>query len=192
MHHFYAYLSRMKYIARWGLMRNTQPENIQEHSLRVAVIAHALALYRNRIGAGGVDPARVALLGMFHDASEVITGDLPTPVKYFNPGIREVYGEVEAKAQEKLLALLPPVLREAYEDLFQPAAAEAVAWRLVKAADKICALAKCVEERRAGNAEFLKAEKTLAATVAAINLPEVKAFMRDCFPSFELTLDELE
>ncbi|HET8576746.1 MAG TPA: 5'-deoxynucleotidase [Methylomirabilota bacterium] len=191
MSHFFAYLSRMKFIQRWGLMRSTYPENIQEHSLRVALIAHALAVIRNRLFAGGADPARTALLALFHDAGEVLTGDLPTPVKQFNPEIKAAYRSIEAAARDRLLGMIPDPLKPDYEALLRTAQADRVHHDLVRAADKLCAYIKCLEEITAGNPEFAQAEKTLRATVERIELPEVRYFVDTFVPSFRLTLDEL-
>ena len=191
MSHFFAYLSRMRFIGRWGLMHSTRPENIQEHSLRVAMIAHALAVIRNRLFAGGVNPDRLAVLGLYHDAAEVLTGDLPRPVKYFNPEIETSYRRIETVAREKLLGMVPDVLREDYAALFRQESASAVEQELVKAADKLCAYMKCLEEVTAGNREFGEAEKALGQTIEAIELPEVRYFVRTFVSSFRLTLDEL-
>src|SRR5690606_3904990 len=146
MSHFFAYMARMKFIRRWGLMRNTKTENIQEHSLQVAMIAHGLAVIRNERFGGNVDPARVALLGVYHDAEEVITGDLPTPIKYFNPQIKDAFDELGAVAQERLLSMLPEFMRPSYEGLFRPGGQSEAELELVKAADRICAYLKCLEE----------------------------------------------
>jgi 5'-deoxynucleotidase len=191
MSHFFAFLSRMKFIKRWGLMHNTYPENIQEHSLRVAMIAHALALTRNRLFGGNVSPERAAVLALYHDASEVLTGDLPAPVKYFNPEIRDAYHAIEDAAHARLLALLPDALKPDYRSLLMPAEGDQPLWAIVKAADKICAYVKCVEEVAAGNGEFVQAEKTLRASVEALALPEVRYFLETFAPSFRLTLDDL-
>lgn len=192
MSHFFAYLSRMRFIRRWGLMHNTYPENIQEHALRVAMIGHALALIRNRVFHGRVDPARVAVLALYHDASEVLTGDLPAPVKHFNPEIRSAYKAIEAASARRLVDMVPEPLRGDYEAIFFPAEADAAHAELVRAADKLCAYLKCLEELAAGNQEFSKAEKALRATVEALGLPEVRYFLDRFAPSFRLTLDELE
>lgn len=189
--HFFAYFSRMKFIKRWGLMYSTYPENIQEHSLRVAMIAHALAMIRNQIFGGEVNPDRTASLALYHDASEVLTGDLPTPVKYFNPEIKTAYGALEAAATEKLLSMLPAALQGAYEPYFRPSDTDREHSELVKAADKLCAYLKCVEEMGAGNREFAQAEQALRASVDQLDLPEVAYFMTTFMPSFRLTLDEL-
>jgi 5'-deoxynucleotidase len=191
MSHLFAYLSRMKFIKRWGLMHNTYPENIQEHSLRVAMIAHALAVIRNRLYGGGVSPERAALLALYHDASEILTGDLPAPVKYFNPQIRAAYRTIEGAAHDKLLALVPDALKDDYRPLFLPQETDETHWTLVKAADKICAYVKCLEEVAAGNGEFAQAEKALRASVEALAFPEVRYFLETFAPSFRLTLDDL-
>jgi 5'-deoxynucleotidase len=192
MSHFFAYLSRMKFIKRWGLMHNTYPENIQEHSLRVAMIAHALAVIRNRVFDGAVNPERTAVLALYHDASEVLTGDLPAPVKYFNPEIKTAYKAIEAAAGRTLFQMLPAVLQADYQGLFMPDEADRMHHALVTAADKLCAYLKCLEEVGAGNPEFAKAEKALRASVDALALPEVRYFLDTFVPSFRLTLDELE
>jgi 5'-deoxynucleotidase len=189
--HFFAYLSKMQYIHRWGLMRNTKAESIQEHSLQVAMIAHGLALVKNRRFGGKVDADRVAVLAMFHDAGEVITGDVPTPIKYFNPQIEKAYGELEGVARGKLLGMLPREFRTDYETLLCPAPEDRECWDLVKAADRICAYLKCVEELKAGNTEFTKAAKAIRASIEALAAPEVTYFLAEYLPSFSLTLDEL-
>ena len=191
MSHLFAYLSRMKFIRRWGLMHNTYPENIQEHSLRVAMIAHALAVIRNRHFGGRVSAERAALLALYHDAGEVLTGDMPAPVKYFNPEIRTAYRGIEAAAHDRLFAMVPDTLKEDYRPLLFPADGDRPYWELVKAADKVCAYVKCLEEVAAGNNEFAKAEKALRAAVDTLELPEVRYFMDTFAPSFRLTLDEL-
>lgn len=191
MSHFFAYLARMRFIGRWGLMHSTRPENIQEHSQRVAMLAHALGLLRNRLFAGGVDPDRLAVLGLYHDAAEVLTGDLPRPVKYFDPEIESAYHRIEAGSRERLLSMVPAPLRDDYAALFRPEGASPVEQALVKAADKLCAYMKCLEEVTAGNREFAEAEKALRQTIEAIDLPEVRYFVTTFVPSFRLTLDEL-
>ena len=191
MSHFFAYLSRMKFIRRWGLMHNTYPENIQEHSLRVAMIAHALGVIRNRLYQGRANPERAAALALFHDAGEVLTGDLPTPVKYFNPEIRTAYQTIETVANRKLLDMIPRELQDDYRSLFFDQGADREHHELVKAADRLAAYIKCLEEIAAGNHEFSKAEKALRASVEALALPEVRYFVDTFVPSFKLTLDEL-
>jgi len=190
--HFFAYLARMKFIQRWGLMRNTSSENIQEHSLQVAMIAHALALLQNdRLGQQAVDPARTALLAVFHDAEEVITGDVPSPIKYFNPQVRDAVADLGVVAKHKLLEMAPPDLQAAYEPLFFAREEDGEAWRLVKLADKLCAYLKCVEEAKAGNREFERAEASIRRDLEAVGDPDVARFMTLYVPSFRLTLDEL-
>ena len=189
--HFFAYLARMKFIDRWGLMRNTETENIMEHSLQVAMIAHALAVIENTHFGGAVNPERAATLALFHDSSEVITGDLATPIKYFNPQIKQAYRDIEVVAKEKLLDMLPEALRPTYQTLFFPDGADQTAWALVRAADKICAYLKCLEELKTGNGEFVQAEKAIRTELARLESPEVKVFLETYVPSFLLTLDEL-
>ena len=193
MSHFYAMLSRMKYINRWGLMRNTQNESICEHSLDVAILAHALAVIHNKRFGGNVNVDRAATLAVFHDAPEIITGDLPTPIKYYNPSIQSAYQEVEKVAQHKLLSMLPQDLKEDYDALlFQEHEEEKLLLKFVKAADKLSALIKCIEERKMGNAEFAKAEQTIHASILNMDMPEVDCFLTEFLPSYELTLDEQE
>jgi 5'-deoxynucleotidase len=188
---FFAFLSRMRYISRWGLMRNTVPENIQEHSLDVAVIAHALVTIRNTYFNGTLDASRVALYGIFHDASEIFTGDMPTPVKHFNPNFKRSFHQLEDKARRKLLAMLPPELAQEYEQLFffDEEGGEYAA--LVKAADKIAALTKCIEEEKSGNLEFRRAGAEHYEHLSASPLPEVRYFMEKFLPGYRLSLDEL-
>lgn len=184
---FFAYISRMRYIERWSLMRNALPENIQEHSHMVAVIAHALGIIRREVFHIECDPNACAAAALYHDASEILTGDLPTPIKYYNPEIKNAYKQVEQIACQKLLATLPAELRPA----FQPLLTEAEYRDIVKAADKLSAYIKCIEERRAGNDEFLSAEKQTRCVLEQNPLPEVQYFMAHFIPAFELTLDEL-
>jgi 5'-deoxynucleotidase len=193
MSHLFAYIARMKFIRRWGLMHTTHPENVQEHALRVALITHALALIRNRLFGGSVDPDRLAVLALYHDVAEVFTGDLPSPVKHLNPEIRAAYGAIEAAAADRLLAMVPAELREDFQPLLAPLGdgREIPGAELVKAADKLCAYIKCLEERSAGNPEFSRAERALRAAVDAIDLAEVRYFVDTFVPSFRLTLDDL-
>ena len=188
--HFFAYLSRMRYIDRWALMRNSEKENIQEHSHMVAVLAHALAEIRNQYFDGEVDGGQAALAALYHDAPEILTGDLPTPIKYYNPEIRGAYQQVEQVAQEKLLSMLPEKLRAVYRPLLQQENEEIA--QIVKAADKLSAYIKCLEERKAGNNEFRQAEQQTRRALEDSPLPEVAFFLKHCIPSFLLTLDELE
>lgn len=190
-YHFFALLSRLKYIERWALMRSSAPENLAEHSLEVAMIAHALCVIGNTRYGRTLNAERAALVGMYHDASEIITGDMPTPVKYFNPEIREAYAKVESSAEERLLDALPNDLRPTYEAVF--AHEGDYLHRLVKAADKISALIKCVDEAHAGNAEFVTAAQSTRETLDAMaaELPEVADFMHEFLPSYGRTLDEL-
>ena len=191
MSHFFAFLSRMKFIHRWGLMRNTTTENIQEHSLQVGMIAHSLAVIRNAHFGGKVDPPKVALLGMYHEVSEIFTGDLPTPVKYFNPRIKDVYKDIEDMAQMKIFNALPDELKEHYRDLLIKQDEDRELWKIVKAADKISAYLKCLEEMKIGNQEFSVAFKMIQQELENSDLPEVKYFMEVFTPSFSLSLDEL-
>ncbi len=180
----------MKYINRWSLMRNTINENISEHSLEVAFIAHALALIRNKRFGGNVDPERCALLAMYHDTTEIITGDLPTPIKYYSREIKGAYDEIEKKAEKTLLSYLPDDLREYYEPLFSPTEEEKELWKIVKGADKLSALIKCIEERKMGNSDFASAEKSTLENVRKMGLPEVDVFLDEFIPAYYLTLDE--
>ncbi|MDD5602715.1 MAG: 5'-deoxynucleotidase [Eubacteriales bacterium] len=191
MSHFFAYMSRMKYISRWGLMRNTQNENIQEHSHQVAMVTHLLALARNRFFGGAVDCGKAVLLAIYHEAPEVITGDIATPIKYFNPEIKNAYKKIESTASRKLLDMIPEELKADYEPLLTMSGIEPEYLIIIKAADKICAYLKCVEELKAGNQEFSKAEKAIRAEIDRMELPEVKYFMDKFLSSFLLTLDEL-
>lgn len=188
---FYALLGRMRYITRWGLMRNTFSENIQEHSHQVAVLAHALALIRREIlRIPGPDPDRCAVAALYHDASEILTGDLPTPIKYYNPEIKSAYKEVERIAGEKLLNMLPQELRESYAHLVMEDDREVLP--IIKAADKLSAHIKCLEEQKAGNAEFDSAARQTWESMKAMALPELEWFLEHCLGAFSLNLDELE
>ena len=186
---FFALISRMRYIGRWGLMRNSLPENVQEHSHMVAVLAHALAVIRRDIFGVTCSPESAAALALFHDASEILTGDLPTPIKYSNPEIMAAYHAVERGAAEKLLGYLPEALRPAYRPLLSGHDDEF--YPLVKAADKLSAYIKCIEERKAGNGEFLAAERQLLTAISDMGLPEADYFLTEFIPAFERTLDDL-
>ena len=188
---FFAFLSRMRYISRWGLMRNTVPENIQEHSLDVAVISHALATIRNTYFNGQMDAGQAALYGIFHDASEIFTGDMPTPVKHFNPNFKRSFHQLEDRARRKLLDMLPPEMAQEYERLFFFDDQQEYV-TLVKAADKIAALAKCIEEEKSGNLEFRRARAEHEENLNASQLPEVRYFMEKFLPGYRLSLDELK
>ena len=185
--HFYAMLSRMKNIYRWGLMRNTRQENLSEHSLEVAFIAHALALIRNTRFGGNVDANLCFAAAAFHDTSEIITGDLPTPIKYYNPEIKNVYKGIEQVAQNRLLCMLPDDLRSEIAPLYTPS--DEIR-QLIKAADKISALIKCIEEKNSGNREFSSAEEATLNAINDMNLPEAQIFLDEFMHSFALTLDE--
>ncbi len=188
-HHFFAMLSRMKYIDRWGLMRNTLSENIQEHSHQVAVLAHALAVIENRFFGGHIDPGAAAVAALYHDASEILTGDMPTPIKYDNPDIQRAYKQVEAVAEQKLLSMLPEQLRADFDAAVT--IPDPAIHAIVKTADKLSAYLKCVEELKAGNLEFKKAKEQTYAALCQNPSPALKYFMEQFLPGFELTLDEL-
>lgn len=191
MYHFFAMLSRMKYINRWGLMRNTRHENLSEHSLETAIVAHALAVIGNTKFGRNVDPQRAAALALLHDATEIITGDMPTPVKYHSQEIRAAYAEVEALAVERLVSMLPEELRPAYRELMTMSApGDQELMPLVKAADRISAVIKCMEERLSGNQDFQEAEQSTRRALEAMALPEAEYFMEEFLPSYGLTLDE--
>lgn len=190
-HNFFALISRMRYISRWGLMRNTFQENVQEHSHMVAVFAHALAVIAVEKFGSSVDPNQAAVAALYHDAPEILTGDLPTPVKYYNPEIRDAYKQVEAVSAGKLLAMLPAELRGVYAPLVSEDP-DAPVHAIVKAADKLSAYIKCVEEVKAGNTEFRQALEQTKRALDASPLPEVGYFMTEFLPGFGLTLDELE
>ena len=188
---FYAYVSRMKYIKRWGLMRNTQSENDMEHSFQVALVAHSLAAIGNARFNKNNDCEHVLALAFFHDVSEVITGDLPMPVKYQNPYIQVEYKKVEALALEKLTSMLPEDLQPFYSSYLKAPNPEELPWQYVKAADTLCAYIKCLEEEKAGNHEFSSAKASLYASLKKNSLKEVDVFIAELLPSFSMTLDEL-
>lgn len=189
-YHFFAYMARMKYIQRWGLMRNTRPENDMEHAMEAAMVAHAIALMGNSRYERHYDAEYIMALALYHDSCEVITGDMPTPIKHHNPTIRQEYNKLEEVAGNRLLSMLPPDLRGHYEGLIFPDESTPE-WRIVKAADRICAYIKCLEEKQAGNLEFEQARKTIKKSIDQIELPEVQDFMKECVPGFNMTLDEL-
>ncbi|MBQ6601531.1 MAG: 5'-deoxynucleotidase [Clostridia bacterium] len=190
-HHFFAMLSRMKYISRWALMRNTHTENISEHSLEVAGVAHALAVIHNKRFGGNVNAERAAVLGVYHDTPEIITGDMPTPVKYYSAQVHEAYAQVEDNACRALVEMLPEDLREEYAPFFIKQEEDRQLWKFVKAADKICALTKCIEEAKAGNTEFEQAAISTKRAIEEMNMPEAKCFIEDFLESYGLTLDEM-
>lgn len=188
---FYAYLMRMKYIKRWALMRSTSEENIMEHSWEVAVIAHALAIIKNEKFGGKVDEYKTLCLAVYHETSEVVTGDLPTPIKYFNREINSAYKSLEKDANERLIAKLPEKLQNRYREfiLDDPGSEE---HKLMKYADRICAYIKCLEELKVGNKEFLKAKESIGKELSNADDEAVKYFIKNVLPTFSKTLDELE
>jgi 5'-deoxynucleotidase len=181
----------MKLIKRWGLMRNIYPENIQEHSLQVALLAHNLAVIKNTFYHGAVNPERVAVCALYHEVSEIITGDLASPIKHYNPEIKKAFGQIEDFAREKLYKMLPEELRPAYHPLLFFEEMDEDTLRLIKVADKLSAYLKCLEELTAGNNEFREAEKTLKKELIKLHCPELDYFMEQFMPSFKLTLDEM-
>lgn len=190
-HSFFAMYGRMKYINRWALMRNTRNENISEHSADVAAIAHALAVIGNiRLGKN-LNAEKAALFGLYHDMPEILTGDMPTPVKYYSEQMIEAYAQVEENASRKLLSMLPEDMRAYYETAFFKQDEDEYLWKIVKAADKISALIKCIDEKKAGNTEFTKALESTQRAIEKMKLPEAEEFMNDFMPAFYLTLDEL-
>ena len=190
MSNFFAMVNRMKLIDRWALMRNTSKENIAEHSHNVAVIAHALCIIGNKKFGKDYDAERCAVLALYHDTTEVITGDMPTPVKYYNEDIKSVYKDIERIAGDRLLAMLPDDFKEDYTPLFEKQAADEELWKIVKAADRISALIKCIEECRMGNQEFSIALESQQKIVDDIDMPEVDYFRKEFLPAYSLTLDE--
>lgn len=190
MSHFFAYISKMKYITRWNIMRNTEKENIAEHSCQCAQIAHALCIINNKVFSGSVCASDVAVLALFHEISEVITGDLATPVKYYNPEIKTAYKQIESIAEDKLIDMLPEELKSEYANIIKEDKT-GLEYQFVKAADKLCAYIKCLEELKAGNNEFSQAKNKIYSQLDKNPLPEVKYFMDNFINSFDLTLDEL-
>ncbi len=189
-YNFFSMFARMKYIDRWALMRNTRRENLGEHSADVAAISHAIALLKNTRFGGSVNAERAAFLGLYHDMPEIITGDMPTPVKYHSDALHDAFLQVEREACDRLLSMLPEDLRESYRAAFFKEEADAYLWRIVKAADKIAALIKCIEEEQAGNREFRLALAATKENIARMNLPEADAFLEDFLGGFYLSLDE--
>lgn len=189
MNNFFGMLARMKYINRWGLMRNTITENIAEHSLEVAIIAHALAVIGNTYCGRKLDVEHIAMLGIMHDTTEIITGDLPTPIKYYAPEIRDAYKKVENTAANQLLSEIPEEMRWAYQDIMIET--DSIEWKFVKAADKLSAYIKCIEEKSMGNNDFEKAEDTLKKSVEDMKMKEIEIFMEKFLPSYNKTLDEI-
>jgi len=186
--HFYAMMSRMKNIYRWGLMRNTRRENLSEHSLEVAQIAHALAIISNKRFGGKTDPNYVATVAMYHDTSEIITGDMPTPIKYYNNEIKTAYKQIESAAESQLKCMLPDDFKDEFNKIYNP---DPDTHRLVKAADRISALIKCMEELNMGNNEFSVAKNTIEKSLIDMACPEADTFIKEFLDSFSLTLDEL-
>ena len=189
--HFYAMLSRMKYIERWALMKNSVSENVAEHSMEVAMLTHALAIIGNVRFGKNLNVERAALLGLYHDSTEIITGDMPTPIKYYSEDIKNAFKEVECKANEKLMGMLPADIRNYYEGLFCKQEEDSYLWRLEKAADKISALIKCIKEEKAGNTEFKSAKKSLEDAIRKMELEEAEIFMEEFLPAYYKNLDEL-
>ena len=189
---FFALVARMKYIYRWALMRNTEKESLSQHSHEVAVIAHALAVISNKRLGTNFDASKAALIGLFHDTAEILTGDMPTPVKYYSPEILGAFKKVEEVATDKVLGMLPDDLRSEYENLFYASEEDAPVWRLVKAADKLSALIKCIEEEKAGNCEFSKAREATEKSLQEMNCEAAEIFIREFLPGYSLTLDQLK
>ncbi|MGN0452882.1 MAG: 5'-deoxynucleotidase [Ruminococcus sp.] len=189
---FFAMLSRMKYINRWGLMNNTKEENIAEHSLEVAMLSHALVTIANERFSAGLSADRAAVMGIFHDAGEIITGDLPTPIKYYNQDIRSAYKQIEEISEKRLLNMLPEDLQDSFEPLIVAKAADKDLLPYVKAADKLSALIKCICEIRMGNNEFCKAERATRQSLEGMKLPALEVFMEEFLPAYELTIDEMD
>ena len=191
MNNYFAMMSRMKYIDRWALMRNTRSENLSEHSLEVSMIAHALAILGNTYLGKELNAERAAVLGLYHDATEIITGDMPTPIKYYNPEIRHTYQDIEEKAGQTLLSMLPEEMRVSYERLFTRQDEDAYLWKLVKAADKLSAYIKCIEEEGTGNREFVRARETTLKQLHALDVEEAELFFTYFIDAYGKNLDEL-
>lgn len=191
MNSFFAMMSRMKYIDRWALMRNSRQENLSEHSLEVSMIAHALAVIGNSCLGKNLDPQKAAVLGMYHDATEIITGDMPTPVKYYNKQIKDTYKDIEHQAAHTLLSMLPDSMRDAYREIFEKQEEDEYLWKLVKAADKLSAYIKCIEEEQAGNREFTSAKEMALNHIRKLQLPETELFLEYFIDAYGKNLDEL-
>lgn len=191
MNSFFAMMSRMKYIDRWALMRNSRQENLSEHSLEVSMIAHALAVIGNTCLGKQLDAEKAAVLGMYHDATEIITGDMPTPVKYYNAQIKHTYKDIESKAARTLLFMLPEEMRRSYQEIFEKQEEDAYLWKLVKAADKLSAYIKCIEEEQAGNREFTSAREMALRHLRHMELPETELFLEYFIDAYGKNLDEL-
>ncbi|MDE5728760.1 MAG: 5'-deoxynucleotidase [Clostridia bacterium] len=190
-YNFYAYMDRMKYIKRWQLMRSVREENIMEHTQQVALFSHALAIINNKVLKGTANPEKAVLIALYHECSEVMTGDLPTPIKYFNRSIQGAYKDLEEKSTDKLLTALPAEIREELTPFAKPQT-DSIEYKLMKAADRLAAYVKCLEELRSGNKEFAKAEKSIKEDLLSRNMPEVEYFFKNFIPAFNLTLDELD
>lgn len=188
---FYAMISRMKYIERWSLMRNSRPENVSEHTLEVSILAHALAVIGNKRLKKNLNGERAALIALFHDSTEIITGDMPTPIKYYNGNMQSAFKEIEDEAAKRLLQMLPEDFKEEYETLFFQKEEEVYLWKLVKAADKLSALIKCIQEEKAGNTEFASAKESISKAIEELGVEEVDIFMEEFLPSYYRNLDEL-
>lgn len=191
MYNFYAFMDRMKYIRRWSLMRSVRDENIMEHSQQVAMLSHSLAVINNKIFGGGADAEKCVMYAVYHECAEVLTGDLPTPIKYFNKSIQGAYKGLEDNACDKLLTMLPEELVGEIAVYVKPDTASEE-YKIVKAADRLAAYIKCLEEHRCGNTEFEKAKKSIEADLHARNMPEVEYFFKNFISAFNLSLDELE
>lgn len=189
---FYAMMSRMKYINRWGLMNNTKYENLSEHSLQVAMLAHCLVLIHNKRFNGSLNPERAGMLAIYHDATEIITGDMPTPIKYFNSTIKDAYKDIENAAADRLCSLLPEDFRQDMEEIIkQSSDGDRELKKYVKAADRFSALIKCIEELRMGNEEFRQAKNAIEKSISEMNMPEADVFAAEFLPAFSLSLDEM-
>ena len=189
---FFAMFSRMKYIDRWALMRNTRKENLSEHTLEVAAIAHALAVISNEKYGASLNAERAALLGIYHDMPEIITGDMPTPIKYGNPQLKQAYKAVERETAAQLVSMLPEYMQDIYKGFFVKDDADSELWKLVKAADKISAYIKCIEEEKAGNTEFNSAKKATFALISQLDIPAAQTFIDEFITAYNLDLDELQ